>query len=32
VQIAAVVDYVRTHFGSRYADDATDSDVKVMRN
>jgi mono/diheme cytochrome c family protein len=28
VQIAAVVNYVRTHFGNRYADNATAGDVK----
>jgi mono/diheme cytochrome c family protein len=30
-QIAAVVNYVRTHFGNDYRDAVTGSDVKVMR-
>jgi mono/diheme cytochrome c family protein len=30
-QIAAVVDYVRTHFGNRYADAVTDADVATER-
>jgi len=29
-QIAAVVNYVRTHFGNRYADNATAGDVQGM--
>jgi mono/diheme cytochrome c family protein len=30
-QIAAVVNYVRTHFGNDYSDAVTASDVKAMR-
>jgi mono/diheme cytochrome c family protein len=30
-QIAAVVDYVRTHFGNRYTDAASNRDVRVVR-
>ena len=29
-QIAAVVNYVRTHFGNRYKDKATASDIKAL--
>jgi mono/diheme cytochrome c family protein len=30
-QIAAVVNYVRTHFGNAYKDAVTPEDVKVVR-
>jgi mono/diheme cytochrome c family protein len=30
-QVAAVVNYVRTHFGNNYPDAVTAEDVKVIR-
>ena len=30
-QVAAVVNYVRTHFGNNYQDAATNEEVKVVR-
>lgn len=30
-QVAAVVNYVRTHFGNRYPDPVTDDDVRLAR-
>ena len=30
-QVAAVVDYVRTHFGNNYRDAVTVEDVKAVR-
>jgi mono/diheme cytochrome c family protein len=30
-QVAAVVNYVRTHFGNNYSDAATADDVKAVR-
>jgi mono/diheme cytochrome c family protein len=30
-QIAAVVNYLRTHFGNRYQDEVTADDVKAVR-
>ena len=30
-QVAAVVNYLRTHFGNRYQDEVTADDVKAVR-
>jgi mono/diheme cytochrome c family protein len=30
-QVAAVVNYVRTHFGNQYGDEVTAEDVKMVR-
>ena len=30
-QVAAVVNYLRTHFGNRYQDEVTANDVKAVR-
>ena len=30
-QVAAVVNYLRTHFGNRYSDVVTSEDVKIIR-